>query len=99
MNCPKTHFKTDFEKKFWEAHANDKNELFMYCVANNEAYSLGTRESKVLKKDHAYLVYEFKKCQAANQLNGEAPCADISAINDWLTTKVVHMRILNEKLD
>ena len=44
-------------------------------------------------------MYEFKKCHEDNLLNGEAPCAEEDKINEWLSTKVVHMRVLNEKLD
>ena len=57
--CPVESYKTDYEKKFYDL--NKDNHLL--CADNKEVFLQGTRDSRVSKKDHSYLVYEFKRCQ------------------------------------
>lgn len=52
-----------------------------------------------MKKTHSYLIYEFAKCQESERLLDDPPCAEPAAITDWLRTKGVHMRVLNDKID
>lgn len=61
IKCPEESFSTTYEKKFYKTFINSH----LYCVVDPKVYTRGTRDSKVLKKDHAYLVYEFTKCHEA----------------------------------
>ena len=59
----------------------------------------GTRDSKIQQENHSYLMYEFRKCQDENRLKDDLPCKPIEEIHEWLATKAVHLRILNDKID
>ena len=86
--CPAESYKTEYEKDFYDL--NKDNHLL--CADNKEVFLQGTRDSRVSKKDHSYLIYEFAKCQGVG-------CAEPEQINQWLNTKSVHMRVLNDKID
>lgn len=70
-----------------------------------EFYLQGTRDSKVHKKEHSYLVYEFVKCTNEDKVDGDPDCAELETqngvvgINDWLENKKMRMRVLNENVD
>ena len=66
---------------------------------DNDVYTQGTRDSRVQKENHSLLVYEFRKCEDENRLPDDPPCKPMKQINDWLRTKAVHLRILNDKID
>ena len=59
----------------------------------------GTRDSRVERKDHSYLVYEFLKCHEQIRNEGDPECASLQEINEWLRTKSVHLRVLDSKVD
>ena len=44
-------------------------------------------------------MFEFLKCNADLLEEGDEPCAEMSAINEWLSTKAAHLRIMNERVD
>ena len=48
---------------------------------------------------HSYLVYEFVKCSAEPKRLGDPDCATDPEIEEWLSTKTVHLRVLNSKVD
>ena len=58
IKCPEEAFETTYEKKFYKTFIKSH----LYCVTDSNVYTQGTRDSRVLKRDHAYLVYEFTKC-------------------------------------
>ena len=58
--CTEENFKyTDFEKQYYEV----KKSRAQYCVDQHEdVYLQGTRDSEILKQDHAYIVFEVWRC-------------------------------------
>ena len=69
------------------------------CVDNDELYLQGTRDSKPERREHSYLMFEFVKCHQDLLEEGDEPCAQMSAINEWLKYKAAHLRILNQRVD
>ena len=84
-----------------------------YCVHNDEVYLWGTRDSAVIKFDHAYLVYEVWRCTDDNRnidlldpsCKGnhcetvDPPCATEQEIDDWIYSKKVFFKFINTKID
>ena len=57
-NCPESFYNTEYEKKFY----NVFKDAGLLCVDDKEFYVQGTRDSRVLGKNHAFVMYEFLKC-------------------------------------
>ena len=45
------------------------------------------------------MVYEILKCQDDLKEDDDPACADISDINDWLSTKQLHLKVVDNKID
>jgi hypothetical protein len=57
--CTEANFKTEYEKQYYEI----KKSRAQYCVDQHEdVYLQGTRDSEILKQDHAYIVFEIWRC-------------------------------------
>ena len=52
-----------------------------------------------MKLEHSYLIYEFVKCHDEIRKADDPPCKGRDEINEWLKTKSVHLRVLNDKID
>ena len=69
--CDETNFKTPFEKEYYSL----KKSRSQYCVdQHKEIYLQGTRDSELLKQDHAYITYEIWRCNDAIRKEGDPPC-------------------------
>ena len=55
--CTEDIFERDFEKKYYESNSY----RFQYCPSGDltDIKIYGTRDSAVLKMDHAYIIYEI----------------------------------------
>ena len=94
--CSAEYFKTDYEKMFYDLNKNNH----LLCVEDPSIFIQGTRDSRVKKLNHSFLVYEFLKCTDTRlEIDPNYKCETKPAINKWLETKTVHMRVLNEKVD
>ena len=65
---------TDFEKQYFVL----KRARIQYCVdQHEEVYLQGTKDSEVLKQDHAYIVYEVWRCNdvVGTKDDGDPECA------------------------
>jgi len=52
-----------------------------------------------MEKDHAYVIFEIHKCSNETRKEGDPECAEMSEINEWLTTKSLQFRMINNKID
>ena len=62
-------------------------------------YFEGTRDSPLEEKDSAYVIYEFFKCSDATKEPGYPECASPSDIENYLETKKIGFKIINQKID
>ena len=60
-------------------------ERFQYCPSSSDIVIQGTRDSAVMKKSHAYVIYEILKCtdEVRESVGQETKCADQDSINNW----------------
>jgi len=59
----------------------------------------GTRDSQYDKKDHAYIIYEIKRCEEDTKEAGDPDCADPDDIDAWLANKFATFKVINTKID
>jgi hypothetical protein len=64
-------------------------------MENDGAYLQGTRDSKVSKVDHAYVIYELWRCNDNIRKLNDPPCATEEIIDNWLKGKKVGFRVIN----
>ena len=93
--CGESFYKSEYEKEFFNTYKNNN----LQCAQDDSVYLQGTRDSRVAKEEHSYLMYDFVKCHDAIRQAGDLPCKSRSEINEWLKTKSVHLRVLNDKID
>lgn len=98
--CTEENFKsTEFEKLYWD---QVKDSSHQYCIdQNTEVYMQGTRDSAVLLQEHAYIIYEIKKCEASDVDDpdwfkpADTVCVDDSEKATWLDSKRAMFKIIN----
>jgi len=59
----------------------------------------GTRDSQYAKKEHAYFVYDIRKCTDEVREASDPECAEPEAIDAWLSTKFATFKVINTKID
>ena len=62
-------------------------------------YVEGTRDSFYDKKEHAYIIFELRRCDNDTREEGDPVCATPEDTDEWLSTKYAFLRILNTKID
>ena len=89
--CTLSNFHTEFEKQYYEL----KKSRSQYCIdQHEEIYLQGTRDSEILKQDHAYIVYEVFFCQEgsdATKYDGNPTCKPkkLMRLKDYSSEDVV----------
>lgn len=70
--CNKENFnQNEFEKQYYEL----KKSRHQYCVDQlKDVYLQGTRDSEVLKQDHAYITVEVWRCSDKTKEANDPPC-------------------------
>ena len=59
VKCTTKLFRTDYEKKFYKQRVDGS---YYFCAEDDDIYLQGTRENALFKKDHAFIIYEVKRC-------------------------------------
>ena len=95
--CSDNYFENEYEKNFLTLNRGSN----LLCAESDTVYLQGTRDSRLAKKDHAFIIYEFAKCSDPDHKMSDPlyKCAQPDEITAWLETKSVHMLVLNNKID
>ena len=76
---------------------------YMYCLEHGGAFMQGTKDSRIMKQDHAYLIYFVRRCVDERRNKKlldptcdsnlgvcetvDPPCADPQDIDEWIEEK------------
>jgi hypothetical protein len=92
--CTEENFKnTDFEKQYYEV----KKTRSQYCVEQHkDVYLQGTKDSEILKQDHAYIVFEILRCGVTTMEPRDPVCKPerMMILKDGSTTDSVDIATL-----
>lgn len=89
VKCQESNFAhTEFEKQYYMLKKN-RNQ---YCIDQfDEVYLQGTRDSEILKQDHAYIILETYRCSEKTAIEGDPPCKPkkLMVLKDGTSTEPV----------
>ena len=88
---------TEFEFNFFKTIHSESD--YNYCAHDPNIYMHGTRDSAVDTEDHAFIIYEVSKCTEDTRQDDDPECAPMNEINEWLSTKILHLKIIDGKID
>ena len=68
----------------------------MYCPTDYALHLSGSRDSKIQKEDHSYVIYEVLKCTEAvrEELGYDKECRPIEEIDAWLEGKKLGFKVI-----
>ena len=94
--CTEELMKSEYEKNFFR---NRMKTSHYYCAQDEKIYLQGTRENALYQKDHAYIIYDVKRCSEATRVEGDPECAQSGEIDSWTHSKELSFRVLNKNVD
>lgn len=92
--CTEDNFKSnEYEEQYYDL----KKSRAQYCVdQHKEVYLQGTRDSEVMKQDHAYTVFEVWRCNESTKEEGDPACkpSRMMMLKDGSSTESVDIATL-----
>ena len=70
--CSEKLMKSEYEKKFFK---NRMQKSHYYCAQDENIFLQGTKENALYQKEHAYIIYDVKRCSEKTRVIGDPECA------------------------
>ena len=70
-----------------------------YCLDEPNVYLQGTRNSEIELEEYSYVVFEVSNCNNDTRGENDPECATPEEINEWISTKQIQIRIVDNKID